>query len=343
MERNLYNHRVIVGIDLMMQDIYRLTNSTVDYRDLINTPSRLLNFDDFFLNRLINPLSNKDELNNIEAKTLLNRIYSRKLYRFLGEIFVTETLNINKISVSEFLKYTKHSSFQSHDKTKNLTEEDIVIKKICLSYGDENNDPLEKAKFYVNKQNDIVKLNKENYLMDIPMKFKEEIFRFYVKDYNKYELALETFKKYCKEVGMTQNIHQYDKGCSTSKVGFSSSIGNNMNISNYNGNSHSGFLSQKGLDFSGLDNYSYINNRKNNIIVTSFGNKVNMSNTITSISNNKEISDNSVMNTNLESIVNMENKNNTIDLRSNLANINENEESNDISGSNDLKLKEDKE
>jgi hypothetical protein len=106
LERCLYNHRVSVGIDLMLEDIFTLTDPVVNYVDLINTPSRILKFDDSFLNRINNSFFLEDEFYNPEAKVIVDRIYNRELYKFIGEIYVTDKQKLDKITVSDFLKYS---------------------------------------------------------------------------------------------------------------------------------------------------------------------------------------------------------------------------------------------
>lgn len=103
-ERCLYNHRVSVGIDLMLEDVFRLIDPVVDYVSLIKSPSRILKFDDSFLNRINSNFFINDEFYNPQAKEIVERLYNRQLYKFIGEIYVTEKLKLDKITVGDFLK-----------------------------------------------------------------------------------------------------------------------------------------------------------------------------------------------------------------------------------------------
>ena len=194
-----------MGIDLMIKDIYKLTNENADYISLIKDVEELKLFDDTFLDSITNPLFKNHYLDNPEAKSIIKKINDRDLYKFIGEIYVTEGLNCDKITISEFLKCSKS----------NLNEENVILKRFSLSYGNGNEDPMNSVSFYKNKTNHLTELNKDLHFMDRPAKFKEEIIRVYVKDGNLFNDTLFAFKKFCKEIGLIS--HEYKKTMSSKK------------------------------------------------------------------------------------------------------------------------------
>eukprot|EP00340_Litonotus_pictus_P006369 CAMPEP_0170520014 /NCGR_PEP_ID=MMETSP0209-20121228/5232_1 /TAXON_ID=665100 ORGANISM="Litonotus pictus, Strain P1" /NCGR_SAMPLE_ID=MMETSP0209 /ASSEMBLY_ACC=CAM_ASM_000301 /LENGTH=404 /DNA_ID=CAMNT_0010806051 /DNA_START=310 /DNA_END=1527 /DNA_ORIENTATION=+ len=222
-ERNLYNHRVVMGIDLMMQDIFRLTNKKMDYLSILKDPEELALFHDQIFNHLSFSTIHNPKLRNQEARNIMQKILNRDLYKFVGEIYVSDLLNKDKVTVSEYLKCTKTTSDTSHFK---LTEEDILIKKFSVCYGKDNEDPVENAVFYYPRTKIIKSYDKEDFLMDKPAKYKEEIIRVYVKNQNLLPLALDTFKNFCNVIGLIS--HEYDKDKSGRKLVNS---GNGINMS----------------------------------------------------------------------------------------------------------------
>lgn len=209
LQRNIYSHRVIVGIDLMIQDIFKLTDKKIDYVDLTNSPSKFLSFNDSFVSMIIDPCFSKSKFSSKEAKEVLNKIYSRDFYKFVGEII----LDKNIINPEKITKY----NILNCDSRDILKEEDLIIKKLKFSYGNGDKDPMEKATFYKNKSNIIRPFEETNYLLDRPHKFEEEIVRIYVKDKLKLIYALEAFRKFCKKDYLNLN-HAYDKAFSAKKL-----------------------------------------------------------------------------------------------------------------------------
>jgi hypothetical protein len=98
-----------------------------------------------------------------------------------------------------------------------LKEDDLILKRMTFSYGNSQSDPLEKSSFYQHKTSKITFINKEQYLLDRPHKFEEEIVRVYVKDKSKLHVALEAFRRFCSEEYLNLN-HNYDKGLSAKKI-----------------------------------------------------------------------------------------------------------------------------
>lgn len=196
----------------MVQDIYKISNQNVDYLSIIKDFELMGEIDDSIFSNFLFPSFKGDKFNCPEAAELIHRIYSRDLYKFVGEIFVTENIDVSKISSSEIVKYAANNVGSP-----SLREEDIIVKVLLFSYGNGSRDPLENAKFYKNKTERLIDFNKDDYLLDRPYKFEEKLVRIYVKSKTKFLSALGAFTNFCQEkIGNAR--HEYDKAMSAKKI-----------------------------------------------------------------------------------------------------------------------------
>ena len=59
-----------MGIDLMIQEIYKLTDDKVNYIDCIKNENHLEIFNDYFLELIKNPIYKNHMLDNSEARKI---------------------------------------------------------------------------------------------------------------------------------------------------------------------------------------------------------------------------------------------------------------------------------
>lgn len=217
--KEFYLHRVSKGIDLMIKDIFSLSNSFYNFKESLYDVEQFIRLKDCILNQIL--YSEKVQLT--KAKELVKRINTRDLYKFVGEKTIVMS---SSNSSSQLQLYNKFLNLKDEDilncsksegyQEDQITHGDIKIMKCQLDFGKGEEDPIEYVKFYQKDKMDnsgsyrVKNLNKEEISLMTPSNFKEYIFRVYVKDSKKLNSAKNAFFKFCSEkTGESPN--QYEK------------------------------------------------------------------------------------------------------------------------------------
>jgi HD superfamily phosphohydrolase len=217
--KEFYLHRVSKGIDLMIKDIFSLSNSYYNFKESLYDVEQFIRLKDCILNQIL--YSEKVQLT--KAKELVKRINTRDLYKFVGEKTIVMS---SSNSSSQLQLYDKFLNLKDEDilncsksegyQEDQITHGDIKIMKCQLDFGKGEEDPIEYVKFYQKDKMDnsgsyrVKNLNKEEISLMTPSNFKEYIFRVYVKDSKKLNSAKNAFFKFCSEkTGESPN--QYEK------------------------------------------------------------------------------------------------------------------------------------
>ncbi len=210
--KEFYVHRVSKGIDLMIKDIFAEANLYYDFKSYLNDAEKFITLKDSILNDIVH----SKNVTLSKAKNLVERIYKRDLYKFVGE----KTCIISSSnSYEKFLNLTEEDIINcasSDDyKDRQLVQGDIKILRCQLDFGKGEDDPIESVNFYDIEDNEYVmkKVNKQEVSLLTPSNFKEFIFRVYVKDQEKLQSAKVAFTKFCSEkTGESPN--HYEKSAS---------------------------------------------------------------------------------------------------------------------------------
>jgi HD superfamily phosphohydrolase len=211
--KEFYIHRVSKGIDLMIKDIFLEANSHYNFLNYLEDPKSFITLKD----SILNDIKNSEEEDLHTAKSIVKRIYQRKLYKFVGEKnFIIS--NFNNEDYEKFFNFKEediiNSSHNSGYQEENLKLGDIKILKCKLNFGKNDEDPVDYVKFYSKKKklnfdsenNDISEnfyevknLEKKNISLLTPRCFEEFILRVYVKEEEKLESAKKAFQRFCCE------------------------------------------------------------------------------------------------------------------------------------------------
>ena len=158
--REIYNHKTVKSIELMISDILLMSNDVYNYSSIIQT-DEFLDLDDNILTRIkYNPEKKLDK-----CRTLLNRIETRNLYK---EIYKTNNSDIS--FVKDYIQDTYNDN--------NIDDFHFVKLNFDLCNGSQS--PLENINFYKNT-NEII--NKNNIFIRklIPKDFDESLILVYKK------------------------------------------------------------------------------------------------------------------------------------------------------------------
>lgn len=155
LHREIYNHKTVKSIELMIGDILLESNDIYDFPSILDK-NEFLNFDDTILTNL--KYVSEKEVSN-KCKFLLDRIDKRDLYK---EIYTT---NKNDIS------YTKDYIMDKYPDS-NIINYHFCLMNYNLCNG--NNSPIQNINFY-NNNNEIINNNNLYIRKLIPKDFNETV------------------------------------------------------------------------------------------------------------------------------------------------------------------------
>ena len=161
LHKNIYNHHTVNSIELMLLDVFKLSN------DKYNLFKTIFNIDDFIIlnDNIIDLIYHCciDDQNINEAKKIIKNIKERKLYKLVDEILVNNKEIPNNI-------LSKYNNFKDNK---------YVYTFFTINYCNGINNPIKNIDFY-NK--DIkTKINYNNISKLIPNIFEEIYLRIYEK------------------------------------------------------------------------------------------------------------------------------------------------------------------
>ena len=128
--REIYNHKAVKAIELMIGDILINANDMFNYPAILNTPE-FLNLDDSILTRI--KYSNEPCANFCQQ--LLNRIETRQIYK---EIYNTNNSTIEEVKDNILDKYQDNK------------ESDFHFVEMNFNFCNDNKSPFSKIHFYEN-------------------------------------------------------------------------------------------------------------------------------------------------------------------------------------------------
>jgi HD superfamily phosphohydrolase len=186
LHKQIYNHKAVKSIEYMIYDIIKLLDTKINLINSIDDMNKFIIYDDnYFFNYIDIMLHNDININRnlVKAKQLVNRIRTRQLYKFVGEI-------INKDKIT--LIWEDFNKLDSR-----IKENDIIISKVIIGFisGNKSN-PLDSIYLY-NKKNDnkCFKIKKENISNLLPNNYQECCIKIFCKNNNKYEIIKKVFNQ----------------------------------------------------------------------------------------------------------------------------------------------------
>ena len=158
--REIYNHKTVKSIELMISDILLMSNDIYDFQTAIQTDD-FFDLDDNILTRI--KYNSEKKLN--KCRTILNRIDTRNLYK---EIY--KTCNYDISFVTDYIQDTYSDN--------NINDFHIIKLNFDLCNGSLS--PLENINFYKNN-NEIIDNNNIFIRKIIPKNFDESFIAVYKK------------------------------------------------------------------------------------------------------------------------------------------------------------------
>ena len=180
LHKQVYTHKVVTAIELMLEDILTLANPHLKIIESILDPKYYCTLTDNILEIIEN--STVPELQ--EAKNLVLRIKRRQLYKCVANILITD-------SNSFLLELTSNDLIQW---IPSLKAEEIVIKPLRLNYAmSDNFNPVDHVKFFNNLNPNVsYNITRDKISALVPCQFSECYLRIYLKKPENTD-AIETF------------------------------------------------------------------------------------------------------------------------------------------------------
>ena len=228
LHEKIYNCRKEICIEQMIIDAMSLSKDYFKFRDIIEQKSveEFIKLDDdYIIDSILHFSDDEDTANDknlIEAEKLIKRIYNRDFYSLVGEIPLTNNVNINEINKIK----TDYFCYKNPKDELFIKNEDIEFRKRSVNFGFGNKNPFCSIYFY-NPITNEPKVNKMTHLLNMPEKyFSESSILVICKNNKKLERAkkmLELFKnkqfniKKEKEMEIedNENNHKEDENLST--------------------------------------------------------------------------------------------------------------------------------
>jgi HD superfamily phosphohydrolase len=191
LHKEICTHPCVQQIEFMFADVLKSADSYFNITNSIYDINKFIKFNDSIFNTI--EFISDPKLDN--AKSILNKIRNRNLYKLIGSIYVDSNI---KYTVEDFIFFSKI-----------LISDDVIVHNSKIGYTNDDINPVDNISFYKQKDlNNKFKLKKENVSQLLPEIFNEKITRFFCRKPELIEECIETFNKfrsYIKQTNLIKN------------------------------------------------------------------------------------------------------------------------------------------
>ncbi|CAI5747135.1 unnamed protein product [Peronospora destructor] len=203
LHQSVYQHRGVRAIDYMLCDLLISANDYLTIKgqrisEVMCSMEAYQHFDD----RVLLKIQESDGAELSEARLLLNRIFSKPYYDFVGKTALTDHSQQKSVDMllNEVLRCSARRSL--------INDKDAVILDFMrVHYGKGKEDPLQHVRFYsknATASSRCFRLPECAYEMFSPRKFEECTIRIFVKESRLVAPVREAFEKWCRKYNNSQ-------------------------------------------------------------------------------------------------------------------------------------------
>ncbi|CAI5734493.1 unnamed protein product [Peronospora destructor] len=203
LHQSVYQHRGVRAIDYMLCDLLISANDYLTIKgqrisEVMCSMEAYQHFDD----RVLLKIQESDGAELSEARSLLNRIFSKPYYDFVGKTALTDHSQQKSVDMllNEVLRCSARRSL--------INDIDAVILDFMrVHYGKGKEDPLQHVRFYsknATASSRCFRLPECAYEMFSPRKFEEYTIRIFVKESHLVAPVREAFEKWCRKYNNSQ-------------------------------------------------------------------------------------------------------------------------------------------
>jgi HD superfamily phosphohydrolase len=169
MHKQIYQDPVINQIEYMILDVLNLVDEEFEISKNINDIEKFITYTDNILERI--KIYSKNEY----ALEIINRIETRKLYKFVNEIIYDNKNEMINNKIIEFKNKIKENGYDNN----------IIILQFNINFNLKNKNPVDEIYFYnINNIDLKFKIKKKMVSLILPSIFEETITRFLIKNEN---------------------------------------------------------------------------------------------------------------------------------------------------------------
>jgi HD superfamily phosphohydrolase len=199
--KQIYRHKKVVAVDLMVKDMLILSNDYFKFTEAIFNPEEYVKLDDGIIHQ-IEKFKICSNPNLTKAYKIVNRLRNRDIYGFVGEFIIQKDIQCI-IKLEDIITYDNPKD-EYH-----LTLDDLEIVEITNDYGNKDKNPFDSIFFYKDENpNQSYTIPSSKISMLIPSIFRETSVALYCKDENKRQRAYQVFEKYKKQlIGNSHSVN----------------------------------------------------------------------------------------------------------------------------------------
>ena len=199
LHHRVYQHKTTKIVEAMLCEAMRNVDEVFGIFSSIKDMSSYTYLTDSIINEICR--SKKKDKGIKEAKIIINRLHTRQLYKFCGQVNAMLNTDKNITSLEEILnkgelRIAEEIAGISHQ----LECDDIIVQVINISFGMKNCDPVNSVIFF-NKEGQPKKIKKEHISDLLPQQFQEKYIRVYCRDAAKKSLVESSFQSWSSENG----------------------------------------------------------------------------------------------------------------------------------------------
>ncbi len=179
--KQVYFHKTVFSIELMMADILVNANSYFHFDTMVQSMPEYAKLTD----SIIYSIENTKSPLLAKSQQILKNIRQRNLYKLACEL-ISPLEIVNKCTEKDII-----------NSSESLKVDDIVLGKFSIDYGCKDKNPIDSVFFYKTSDDKMpFHLKKQHTSLMISPIFQEHYTRIYVKDPSKREQAMEAIHKY---------------------------------------------------------------------------------------------------------------------------------------------------
>ncbi len=174
LHRRAYQHRISIAIDHMIFDILSAANESLQLASWANDVSRYHLLTDSILSTIRQSTDSGLE----KAKEIIDRLDKRKIYTMASEFIVNpeNEAQMNSLTAADIVNCQSGGMPE-------LRPEDIILHRGKINFGQGNENPIEKVKFYSKHNVDqVFSLSRSDISGILPNNCQENVVRIYVRD-----------------------------------------------------------------------------------------------------------------------------------------------------------------
>lgn len=203
LHQSVYQHKGVRAIDYMICDLLlsandHLTIKGKHFPEIVNSMEAYQHLDD----RVLLKIQESDGPELQEARSILNRIFAKPYYDFVGKTVVTDHSQKKKedVLLDEVLRCSPNRSL--------INEKDgVILEFMRIHYGKGKEDPLQYIRFYsknATATDRCFRLPAKAYEMFCPQKFEERSVRVFVRERRLLAPVREAFERWCRKYNNSQ-------------------------------------------------------------------------------------------------------------------------------------------